>query len=244
MSLNIESVYNGILNQVKANLKPGIGADTVKNDIMSEIQSNLKIPGDVQKNRDTAISAIAKDSDNAGLANEGLAAEGVSFQEMLADSLKAYADGEADDIPVPIESAVRAASAKYGVDENLIKAIIKQESNYNAAAVSSSGALGLMQLMPKTAEGLGVSDPLDISQNVDGGTKYIRLMLDKFGGDTTLALAAYNAGPGNVSKYGGIPPFTETMNYIPKVLSYKEKYMLEQYLVQAKTSQNGKDENA
>jgi soluble lytic murein transglycosylase-like protein len=241
MSLNIESVYSGILNQIQSNLKTGQGAQTVKNGIVDEIQSNLKIPGDVQMNRDiSSAKPIAKDSDND---NSTLTADGFSFQKLLSDAIKANVGQTEEEIPAAIEDAVRDASKKYGVDENLIKAIIKQESNYDADAVSASGAMGLMQLMPKTAEGLGVYDPLDIEQNVDGGTKYIRAMLDQFGGDTALALAAYNAGPGNVSKYGGIPPFTETKNYVPKVLSYKEQYMLEQYFVQAKSTQKNKDAN-
>lgn len=112
------------------------------------------------------------------------------------------------------------AGARYGVPVPLLKAIGKAESGFNPGAVSRSGAQGVMQLMPATARSLGVTDAFDPEQNIMGGAKYIAQMLDQFGGDTELALAAYNAGPGSVRKYGGIPPFRETQNYVKNVLSY------------------------
>lgn len=119
-----------------------------------------------------------------------------------------------------INAIVKEAATRYGVDEKLIHAIIKMESNYNPNAVSRAGAVGLMQLMPATARSVGVTDPFDIRQNIFGGTAYFSKMLKSHQGDIKLALAAYNAGPGNVKKYGGIPPFKETQNYIRKVLNY------------------------
>lgn len=112
------------------------------------------------------------------------------------------------------------AAKKYNVDVDLLKAIGKAESNFNANAVSRCGAQGVMQLMPSTAASLGVTDSLDPEQNIMGGAKYISSLLKKYDGDRNLALAAYNAGSGNVAKYGGIPPFKETQSYVVKVNSY------------------------
>ncbi|MEP9362255.1 transglycosylase SLT domain-containing protein [Nocardioides sp. CN2-186] len=121
----------------------------------------------------------------------------------------------------PYASLFASASAEYGVPANLLSAVAKQESGYDPRVTSPAGAQGLMQLMPATADGLGVTNPFDPAQSVDGAAKLLRTLLDRFG-STPLALAAYNAGPGAVLKYGGIPPYPETTNYVRSVMSMVE----------------------
>lgn len=122
------------------------------------------------------------------------------------------------------ENIIRECAGKYGVNSSLIKAVIQAESGYNPKAVSRAGASGLMQLMPGTARSLKVGNSFDPNDNVEGGVKYLRFLLDTFRGDVSLALAAYNAGLNKVAKFGGIPPYTETRTYVNRVLSYMESY--------------------
>lgn len=121
--------------------------------------------------------------------------------------------------PQEFEHLITAAAAKYGVSAALVRAVIQAESGYNPQAVSRAGAGGLMQLMPGTAKSLKVADRFDPGQNVDGGVRYLRFLLDTFKGDVSLALAAYNAGLSKVAKYGGIPPYEETRTYVNRVLA-------------------------
>jgi soluble lytic murein transglycosylase-like protein len=123
----------------------------------------------------------------------------------------------------PYAAEIDAAAKTYNVDPALLRGLIRQESNFNPNAGSPAGARGLTQLMPGTAAALGV-DPSVPAQAIEGGAKYLRQQLDKFGGDPAKALAAYNAGPGAVQRYGGVPPFAETQNYVRKVLAYAAEY--------------------
>jgi len=164
----------------------------------------------------------------------------VSFEELLNNELSSISEknGQASNqkpvynfttannalIMNRINQAVETAAQKYNLNPNLIKSVIKAESSFNPYARSNAGAEGLMQLMPSTARALGVSNSFDINQNIDGGAKYLREKLDQFNGNISLALAAYNAGPNAVIRYNGIPPYTETQNYVKKVLSYLEDY--------------------
>jgi soluble lytic murein transglycosylase-like protein len=125
---------------------------------------------------------------------------------------------------VPYGAEITAAAKKYGLDPALLAGLVKQESGFNPNAGSPAGARGLTQLMPGTAAGLGVANVLDPIQNLDGGAKYLRQQLDAFGGDVTRALAAYNAGPGAVQRYGGVPPYAETQNYVRIVQANAAQY--------------------
>ncbi len=125
--------------------------------------------------------------------------------------------------PRTINEIIESESKAKGLDPDLVKAVVKAESNFNPRAESPKGAMGLMQLMPGTAEDLGVENPFDPTQNIKGGTKYLKELLDTFK-DKDLAVAAYNAGPGAVRKFKGIPPYSETKGYVKKVNTYLNEY--------------------
>lgn len=118
-----------------------------------------------------------------------------------------------------IDKHINEYSFKYGLDPELVRAVIKVESNYNPKAVSPKGAIGLMQLLPSTAKLMGVKDPYNIEENIYGGCKYLKILMEEFSGDLKLALAAYNAGKERVIQYKGIPPYKETIDYVKKVLT-------------------------
>lgn len=150
------------------------------------------------------------------VSNSAVTAEKTDFASMLEKTSKTSTSTQA----TSMDDIFNRASEKYQVPVNLLKAVAKTESNFDPNAVSHCGAVGVMQLMPSTAAGLGVTDPKDPEQNIMGGAKYLSQMLDRYDGDIKLCLAAYNAGAGNVAKYGGVPPFKETQAYVQRVMEY------------------------
>lgn len=126
--------------------------------------------------------------------------------------------------PIPMLQLIKHYAQKNDLDVDLVRAVVKAESNFNRHAVSAKGAIGLMQLHPGTIKDLKINDPFDPSSNIAGGTKYLRWMLSRFNGNLDLALAAYNAGPSTVERYNGIPPYPETQRYVKKVKHYQQQY--------------------
>ena len=148
-------------------------------------------------------------------------AAGTSFASALQTATASAAGGSRYD------ALIGQAAARNGVDPAVLHGLIQQESGFDPASQSSAGAMGLTQLMPGTASSLGVANPLDPAESIEGGARYLAQMLARFGGDTSKALAAYNAGPGAVEQYGGVPPYAETQDYVQKVLGYAESYRRE-----------------
>jgi len=203
----LSSLYG--LNSTSATNPLGSLYSTGGSSSASSLSSTLSFLEILQglQNSNTAGVAVSSSTDTSGVVADK---DGYSY----SSSLSAGAS---------MDAMFERAAEKYGIDADLLKAIGKAESNFNASAVSSAGAIGVMQLMPGTARSLGVSDPYDAEQNIMGGAKYISQMLDRYDDDVEKALAAYNAGPGNVDKYDGIPPFKETQSYVERVLGYLEK---------------------
>lgn len=144
-----------------------------------------------------------------------------SFSDLLAGIVGSTTPAAAPAGAAPFRDLIEQAAARYGVDPALVTAVIQHESGFDPSATSPAGAAGLMQLMPSTAASLGV-DPYDPAQAIDGGTRYLAQQLARFGGVPALALAAYNAGPGAVERYGGVPPYPETQRYVRNVLATYE----------------------
>lgn len=170
--------------------------------------ASLKVRGDLYNSNSDDIS-----TDN--ITNDILKR---AIQE-VNDAKRDYSQSSSAPSKSQILGMINKISRDNGVDEKLVQALIKQESGFNPNAKSKVGAMGLMQLMPSTAKALGVKDPYNAAQNVEGGVKYLKSMLQKYNGNVILALAAYNAGPNAVDKYSGVPPYKETQNYVRNILS-------------------------
>jgi soluble lytic murein transglycosylase-like protein len=188
----------------------------------------------IEQARQSAVSGTVS-SAVAGAASE---AQPVDFASALqaassADSAPVAYQASAPTTPLDgaggsqsseYDALIEAAAARNGVEPALLHGLIQQESGFDASAQSSAGASGLTQLMPGTAASMGVSNPLDPSESIEGGARYLGQLLKQFSGNTSDALAAYNAGPGAVQQYGGVPPYAETQSYVSKVLGYAESY--------------------
>lgn len=163
------------------------------------------------------------------------------FQKVLAEKKQVFEAPKQEEVTKTsyeektgeksLQSIFKRASEKYDISYDFLIAVAKAESNFNPKCVSSAGAQGIMQVMPAEQKGLGIKDPFDAEQNIMGAAKLLKAHLDKFNGDYTLAAAAYNAGSGRVKKYGGVPPFEETQNYVKKI----SKFMKEGVTVPDKT---------
>lgn len=194
--------------------------------ILNQIQDFSKTNGQssassVLQPADTFYDTLMKINTLRGLGNEE-DQDGVRTENIWQDEIESRTESIwQNEIESQSMDAIFAEAARqYGVPLNLLKAMGKAESGFDANAVSPAGAQGVMQLMPSTAKTLGVEDPFDARSNIMGGAKYIAQKLRQYNGDVDLALAAYNAGSGNVAKYGGVPPFAETKNYIARIKGY------------------------
>jgi soluble lytic murein transglycosylase-like protein len=191
---------------------------------VAELQSLLGVAPAAATGATAAPTAFADALSSAGATAAPSAAPAASISLASAGGTPSATGVSELPASVPYGTEITAAAKRHGLDPALLAGLIKQESGFNANARSGAGAQGLTQLMPGTAAGLGVTDPLDPAQAIEGGAKYLAEQLERFGGDVARALAAYNAGPGAVQRFGGVPPYAETQNYVRVVQSNAAAY--------------------
>jgi len=236
MNYDIAAIFSQKLAEIESRLSSSVPGFTNNNSNSSNIPFEKYLSDASLLGSEDSLSTLAGDStsfpsNTTGLTNvldklgNDTTSNVLKARLALANST-AYIPSDSTELMSFINSSIDNASAKYGVDKDLIRAVMKQESSFNPTAISTSGAQGLMQLMPGTADALSVKNPFDIFQNINAGVQYLKDQLTHFKGDVSLALAAYNAGPNSVEKYGGIPPYAETQNYVQKVTDYCNQYKM------------------
>lgn len=201
--------------------------NVLSNTLAQNAQKNAMVPPspqsvEIQSALKDALSPIMKG--NALLPLEAKEQALKSLMPLTQSAAPSNAANAVNPAGLNLEDLIASIAQSNNLEPSLVKAIVSAESNFNPKAVSSKGAIGLMQLMPDTARGLGVINPFNPEDNLTGGVAYLKQLLSQFGGDVPLALAAYNAGPGAVKQHGGIPPYGETQNFVNKVLSLKKQY--------------------
>ena len=189
----------------------------------------VRVPGEIEaaarvralQSMIARTEGVSEGTGGAATAAASAPASGTSFATALQAATTSAAGGGSYD------GLIEQAATRNRIDPAVLHGLIQQESGFDPSAQSSAGAMGLTQLMPGTASSLGVANPLDPAESIEGGARYLAEQLSRFGGNTADALAAYNAGPGAVEQYGGVPPYAETQSYVQKVLGYAESYRRE-----------------